>query len=149
MTGIDWTNPLQKISKYFTIKEAIFLPRWGRLANEIDGLTDQVEDSLLKFFWQLDVVREYLNKPINVHVSFRPAAYNKLIKGAKRSAHLCQGDWAACDFSVAGLDCDKAREIIVPKLEEWQFRCENVPGGNWVHLDNRPLTENGLRFFKP
>jgi len=146
---IDWTNPDQKISTYFTVKDAIWLPKWNRLANDSDGLNADVKMALLAFFAKMDVVRAFFNKPIIVHCAFRPFAYNKLVYGAKRSAHLCNGPWAACDFHIVGVTCDAARKLLVPKLEEWGMRCENKFGSNWIHLDNKPLEPRGNRFFIP
>jgi hypothetical protein len=146
--GIDWTNPACKVSKYFTVKEMIFLPSWNRMANEADGLNDQVKANLIDLAKCMDVVRETFGKPINVHVTYRPLEYNKAIKGALHSAHT---DGAAMDFDIAGMNCDDARKQINDQglLDQWRMRMEDMPGGNWVHLDRRQPPAGGHRFFKP
>ena len=45
---IDWTKGTSKVSKYFTVYEAVTLHSWNRLANEGDGLTDDVKTQIVK-----------------------------------------------------------------------------------------------------
>ena len=149
---IDWTDPKCKVSKYFSVKEAIWLPQWARLANEADGLTGEIKDNLISLLIKMDNIRELLGKPVTVHCCFRPPIYNTLVKGAKNSAHL---KGLAIDFSsdvtpeALGVDCNKIREILIPKLEELDIRLED--NGNlapWVHIDlYKPFNNN--RYFKP
>lgn len=143
---MNWSNPTDKVAKYFTVKEALFLPTWNRLANEEDGLNDKVKVSLIKTFAILDKVRELFNKPVIVHVAYRPAPYNALVKGAKRSAHIFG---LAVDFHVAGISCDEARRILASKLEEFKIRMEDLPGSSWVHIDTRVVYRGCPRLFKP
>jgi uncharacterized protein YcbK (DUF882 family) len=156
-------NLSDHISAHFTYKEALWLPRWGRAGSEQDGLTDEVlarVEFLLKE--KMDAVREYFGRPINVHVCWRPPAYNKLVGGAKKSAHLAMVDYAgnplapeaieaAIDFDVEGLSCDEARQMILDDdmLETWGLRMENNPGSSWVHLDCREPLPGHSRFFSP
>lgn len=135
------------ISKYFTWKEAIFLPRWNRMASD-EELTPEVRNNLTVLFTKLDKVREHFGKPIKIHVAFRPKAYNALIGGARNSAHLYG---LAVDFSIQGVDCDAARQSILGAglLESLNMRMECLPGSNWVHLDIREVPHGGNRYFKP
>lgn len=142
----DWTNPKEKVSKYFTVKECLWLPQWNRLANESDGLNEEIKANLIKLCMKMDLIREFVGEPINVHVTYRPEAYNALIHGAKGSVHI-QG--MAMDFDVQGLDCDAARAKLMSKLDELELRMEDLPGSSWVHLDVSPLKLGGHRFFKP
>lgn len=143
---IDWTNPKVKISKYFTVKEALYLPSWNRLANESDGLTDEIKNNLVILFNKLDKVREYFQKSINVHVTYRPEEYNKLIGGAPMSAHKIG---KACDFDISGMNCDEVRNKIMDNslLDIWNLRMEHLDGSNWIHLGND--YKNGNRYFIP
>jgi uncharacterized protein YcbK (DUF882 family) len=145
MAEIDWTDHKAKVSEHFTVHEALWLPTWSRLANEADGLTAEVKSNLVIMFKKMDVIRNYLGKPILVHCAFRPPAYNKLIGGAAKSAHLTG---AAIDFHVKDLDCDKVREMLECCLEAWNLRMEQLPNSNWVHLGN-DYSEGKTRYFKP
>ena len=155
MDNIDWTNPACKISKYFTVKEALWLNKWNRMANEQDGLNDTVKANLLSLFKKMDIIRDYIAKPIIVHVTYRPKEYNKLIGGATHSAHL---EGLACDFSSDitgdhvrnGQDCDKIKEMLIPCLEQWGLRLEdNGKGSGWCHVDLKEPGASGSRYFKP
>lgn len=145
---INWTDLKCKVSNHFTVKEMLWLPSWGRLANEQDGLTDEIKTNLVNLANQMDIVREYFNLPIHVHVTYRPVEYNKAIGGALHSYHSMGG---AMDFDIVGMSCDDVRKQIVDNnmLETWQMRCEDMLHGNWIHLDIKPLSPGGNRYFKP
>lgn len=134
---------------HFTWKEALYLPTWGRCANEADGLSDEILDNLEKVFQKMDQVRLFFGSSIRVHVAYRPEKYNAEIGGAKNSAHKYG---MAVDFDVVSLDCDDARQKILDAnmLESWETRMEdNPPGSPWVHLDTRDVPPGGHRYFKP
>ena len=139
----------QAISRYFTYREALLLPRWMRLATESDGLTDQILLNLQKIFATMDDVRDYFKAPIYVHCAYRPPAYNKLIGGAEHSAHI---DGLAVDFEVHGMPCSEAISLILrdEMLEEWGMRMEdNGDDPSWIHLDLRAPKTPYDRYFKP
>jgi hypothetical protein len=147
--GIDWTDGTQKVSDHFTVHEMLYLPTWKRMAVESDGLDATVKANLVSLAKAMDVVRDYFGKSINVHVTYRPLEYNKVIHGALHSAHSVG---LAMDFDVAGMSCgDATRQMIKDgKLEEWGMRCENNgEEPTWIHLDLRAVPEGGHRYFKP
>ena len=146
--AVDWINESQKVSKYFTVKDLVYLPTWKRLANASDGLDLDIQTNLIKLAQKMDTVREYFGKPVITHVSYRPTEYNKAIGGALHSQHSLG---AAMDFHIEGLTCDEVREELVNKglLETWGMRCEKAPGTNWVHLDFKELAPGGNRYFIP
>lgn len=150
--NIDWDNPESKVSRYFTVKDATWLPQWNRYAIEADGLDGHAKLALERIFNRLDLVRDLLDKPIVVHCAYRPLKYNQLVKGSATSAHVArmwQGSHiAAVDFHVEGMTCDEARALIEPELAPMGIRMENNPGSNWVHIDNRTHGPAG-RFFAP
>ena len=143
-------------SKYFTWKEALWLPTWARTAVEADGLTLGAMRNIRAFVEQgLDPIRELVGVPFEVHCFYRPPIYNKEVGGAPGSAHQAIGTYAAVDFHprYPGLgipeSCQKAVELIKPVLAQYKLRMEdNGPDSMWIHLDNKP-TEDQYRFFKP
>lgn len=143
---MDWTKPNDAISKYFKVKEALWLPQWQRLANDKDGLNKNYQYNLIKLFETMDKVRETVKKPIIVHVAYRPPEYNALIGGATKSAHMTG---QACDFHVLGMSCDEVRTLLLPELERLKIRMEDKPGSSWVHIDIKAVVPGGVRFFKP
>lgn len=148
MENIDWNNPKCAMGSHFNVHDAIYLPTWGRLAVEADGLDDIIKSNLIKLFIAMNVVRDHFGKPIRVHVSYRPMEYNKAIGGSLHSAH---SEGLACDFDVIGMTCDDVRKDILDNglLDTWNMRMEDAPGSNWVHLDLRELVAGKHRFFNP
>lgn len=150
---LDWNNPKSKISKYFTVSDALMLREWKRLANSDDGLTEEIKANILKTAAKMDAIREFLNKPILVKSWLRPPKYNVAIGGAAKSAHMdgLAIDWWTDqngDGQLNGDDCDELKKILMPKLREWGIRMEdNGKGARWIHIDLRPV--KNLRFFKP
>lgn len=146
--AIEWSNPNSKVSKYFTVKECLWLPQWKRLANEADGLSDLIKENLIELCKQMDEVRVALAAPLTVHCCYRPEAYNKLVGGAKNSAHK---SGQAIDFDAAGASCDDIRKKILELklLPTLRLRMEDLPASSWVHIDTRKPSAESARFFKP
>jgi len=152
--AIDWTDPKAQVSKHFSVGELLWLPTWSRLATEGDGLDEHVKGQLVAFAGSMDKVRQFVAMPIVVHCWFRPREYNSLpsIGGARHSAHMCEGSWAAVDFHVGGFDgtdgCAEIRAKLLPMLDAWGMRMENRVG-TWIHLDSRQPNDGQPRFFIP
>ena len=149
-------------SVHFTYHELLWLPTWGREANESDGLTDDILARLVFMAKKMDGIRDHFDAPVRVHCFWRPPAYNALpsIGGKPNSAHqamfLHDGTpmqpsdlIAACDFDIEGMVCDDVRDKIIADglLDSMGLRMENRPGSNWVHLDSAPVVSH--RFFNP
>lgn len=159
MQNIDWSNPKSKLSKYFSVEEAIFLREWNRLATAEDGLNDHVKEQLVRIFVEvMDPIRELVGRPIYIKSAYRPKAYNVAIGGAQFSAHMCTAEYAAVDWwtdadgdgDKDGKDCDDLKQLLMPRLESMKIRMEdNGPGARWIHVDNKPIPIGGNRFFKP
>ena len=142
---------MPQISKHFSFHEALWCPQWNREADESDDNSLSFEDvtkNLVLLFERMDKIREFFDKPINVHCCYRPKDYNKLVGGASHSSH-CLGE--AIDFDVQGMTCDEVRQAILDNklLESLGMRMENKPHSLWVHLDIHPVPPNGHRFFLP
>jgi uncharacterized protein YcbK (DUF882 family) len=121
-----------QITEHFTWHEALWLPQWKRLANESDGLTEEIKQNLIGVFTKMVLIRDLVGKPINIHCAFRPTAYNLLVGGAKSSQHLTG---KAVDFSVKGMSCDDVRELLKKHYQEYKIRLEWLPKSLWVHID--------------
>lgn len=143
--NIDWDNPYENVSEFFTVREALFLPSWGRMATENDGLDDQVKENLVNLFGTMDTIREMLGKPIIVHVAYRPKTYNTAIGGAISSAHILGKavDWDCRE------NCDDTRRKLIRLLNPLEIRMENREGSNWVHIDTMHVVDGGNRYFIP
>lgn len=150
---VDWRDPRDGISLFFTVKEALWLNKWSRMAYEGDGLDANAKEQICILADRLDQVRASIAQPMHVHSWFRPKGYNALIGGSSGSKHMCLGQWSAVDFhcdlpgekSVSG-SCATVRAWLEYKLERFGLRMEDLDGP-WVHLDSAPVGKN--RFFKP
>ena len=159
--SVDWSNPNCPISRHFVVREALWLPSWDRMASDGDGLTQDAQKALLFVFDKLDLVRDFIGKPIRVHVAFRPAIYNVQIGGAPESCHVARIEngnlLAAVDFDAydheedsVSASCDTLRSALLGYLAVWGLRMENNPPGSpWVHLDTKPIPAGGQRYFIP
>ena len=153
---IDWNNPKSKISKYFTVHEATFLPSWRCYHTP----TEEEKSEIIKLANIMDIIRKRIGKPIIVHCWIRPSSvncpsnarhrqdYNLFIGSiSKTSGHIFG---QAIDFHVmkhGGPDeCEKMRNTILPWLEELDIRMEKMHGG-WIHIDTKPV--KNARYFKP
>jgi hypothetical protein len=137
-------KPTDKITPHFTWKDALFMPQLNRMADASDGVDLACIENLKKTFAIMEKLRTLLgDRAIVVHCALRPTAYNKLVKGAKKSAHLYG---MAVDFHVEGLTCDEVRAKLTPVLDTYRIRMEDLPGSNWVHIDIR---DSYPRLFKP
>lgn len=152
--SVNWGNPGANISKYFTVKEALWLNSdWNRLAYEGDGLDFHVKERICILAEKLDWVRDFLGRPMHVHSWYRPKGYNALVGGTRGSKHMSLGPWSAVDFhcdlpstqSVSEA-CATVRAAIEFKLGAWGLRMEDQDGP-WVHLDDAPVISK--RVFKP
>lgn len=152
---VDWSNPDEPISKYFTVREAIYLSRWGRLAREDDGLSGRVKFCLIAMAAKMDVVRDFIGLPIIVHRWYSPPGYNAVVGGSRYSRHMSLfGEHSAVDWhgkvdgaATQSEQCDILRAALEPKLEEWGLRMERLPGAHWVHLDDALVMRE--RYFRP
>ncbi len=146
-------DPDARISQNFTWRDALYLPTWARVGTEKDGLSDEILDRLLHLFWLADLVQEFFQKKIIIHVAWRPIQYNQLIHGARDSAHIAlHGTDAALDFHVQGLPVTVAQKRIldIGMLEHWGMRMENNgETATWIHLDTRTPLPGHPRYFNP
>ena len=130
------------ISRNFKWHECLYLPRWDVHAFPN---SEEVYFELINTIDKMQLIRDFIDKPIIITSMYRPLEYNKLIGGANKSNHIIG---MACDFKVKGQKCDVTRKLLLNKLEEFDIRMENNPGSNWVHIDTN-VKKNGKRYFKP
>ncbi len=152
-TMINWLDPKAKISKYFTVHEALYLPTW----KTYHVPSEEEKINILKTAVAMDAVREFLGTPISVHVWIRPTKancpssphhgqdYNAVVKGAKSSPHI---KGLAVDWHSTGT-CDEVRTKLKPELERLNICVEDLPKSVWVHMDIMPPRGGTRRFFLP
>ena len=149
----NWLDPRSSISKHFKVVEALYLPKWQCFHIP----TDVEKQEILAFAQKMELIREFLKLPIDIHCWLRPTAlnnpssphhgqdYNALVGGATKSAHRLgrAADWDC------GESCDVTRAKLAHLLETYGVRMEKTPGTNWVHIDDMPVPAGGRRYFTP
>lgn len=142
---VDWSNPNCKLSQFFSVREALWLSTWGRLATIDDGLTDVIKGNLVKLSTKLDQLRVFFNTPMIVTSMYRPPEYSRLVGGTMTDVHT-RG--LACDFTM---DFDESlnqvKEALIPRLDAFGIRLERGTT-NWIHIDTGPVGPSG-RYFNP
>lgn len=141
---IDWTDPEAQVSTYFKVKECLYLPTWSRLANESDGLNDDIKAHLEALCSKMDQVRDMLGCSMNVHCIYRPPAYNLVIGAPENDVHSLG---QAIDFDcMPNISCDQVRAKLVTELDKYEIRMERGTT-TWIHLDIHPVGVQ--RYFYP
>ena len=117
----------QKLSKNFTLPE--FASKDGAPTPE------NVIDNLRVLAKNLQVLRDYVNKPIKIKSGYRSPEHNKKIGGVSRSQHVFG---RAADIVISGMTAEQVADTI----EELIAAGEMQQGGlgrypNFVHYDIR------------
>lgn len=151
--SVNWSDPKDKISQYFTVHEATYLPSW-----QIYHIpSEEEQQNIVQLADKMDKVRNFLEYPCEVTCWIRPSAvncdnptfknrnYNSLVGGRPGSSHQLG---KAVDFQVHSLVADEVRYILLDKLAEFDLYMEDLNHANWTHLSTQP-TKSGTRYFKP
>ncbi len=154
--SIDWEDKNDAISDHFRVHEALWLPSWRIYHDPSDAEKSEIVITASK----MERIRSFFSAPIFVHCWIRPVKVNAPDTGrheenynlaigstSLKSAHIFG---KAIDFHIGGMQgpekCGQARQMMLPYLEEWDIRMEDIHGG-WIHIDTNPV--GNRRFFKP
>ncbi len=136
-TAIDWSNPDYSITAHFSVKDALTLHAWNRLANESDGLTDEVKANIVSVCNKMEEIRSVLGCAITVHCIYRSPDYNAQV--VKAIPHDVHSMGMAVDFDCNGHHTiDEIHTILEPLLEKLGIRMEQKTP-TWVHIDIHPV----------
>jgi hypothetical protein len=141
---IDWTKATSMITEHFSVGEAIALHSWNRLANENDGLTDEIKAKIIKTCQMMEKIRAILGCPLNIHCMFRSQQYNKEVVGAIPNDVHARGEAADWDANQH-YTIDQAKSKIRPFLDQLNIRMEGATT-TWIHNDWHAVGPSGREF---
>ena len=83
----------------------------------------------------LQILREYLGKPIRIISGYRPPEYNRRIGGAKRSQHIVA---KAADIKVTGMAPAEVHAVVLKLIKTGEMKQGGVGKySTFVHYDTR------------
>lgn len=129
------------MTKDFDIKEFLY-SRFYAEANVQDRVIESyyqdvaVQDNLQILAEQLQVLRDYVAKPVLINIAYRPFWWEKM-RGRKGNSQHCLGK--AADITVRGMNTKVFHQIILNLIKEGKI----VNGGlglyqTFIHYDIRP-----------
>ena len=96
---------------------------------------DELMENLMELVENLQIIRDYIDKPIRVISGYRTPKYNHRIDGARRSQHMVA---KAADLRVSGVDPKDLRAIIVDLIKDGKIKKGGVGlYRSFVHYDTR------------
>lgn len=174
---LDWNDLQSRINKYFSVKEALFLPSWGVAHVPSEDEKKAILEIAAGVEMAADVIAAALGKPVHVsvHAWMRPEKancpgsqwdgqdYNRYIyetqvwkdltpaqKAEKKVPLSPHRTGHAIDFHIIGFEgVEGCAKIRQILLPKLEELGLRMEDivGGWVHLDNLPVIH--LRFFKP
>lgn len=94
-----------------------------------------VEKNIIELADNLQILRDHLNKPINLTNGFRCITHNKSVGGVKNSQHILG---KAADIKVKGFSPNEIADAIEHLMEEGKFKMGGVGRYNtFTHVDIR------------
>ena len=96
---------------------------------------DELMDNLKELVENLQIIRDYIGKPIRVISGYRSPRYNRRIGGARKSQHMTA---KAADLRVSGMSPRELREVIIKLIKEGKIKKGGVGlYTSFVHYDVR------------
>ena len=99
------------------------------------GVPEEYMENVELLAKNLQVLRDFIDRPIHVISGYRSPKYNRKIGGARRSQHMLA---KAADIKVRGMEPDEVRNAILQLIEEGKM----MQGGvgryrSFTHYDVR------------
>lgn len=118
---------MDKLTKNFTIAEF----------ESHDGapMSDQVKKNIQELAKNLQVIRDYVGKPIKINSGYRSPAQNTKVGGRSQSKHMLG---QAADFVIPGLTTSQVYAIVEKLIAENKIKQGGVGFyPTWIHYDIR------------
>ena len=123
-----------KLEKNFSLHE--FKCRDGSV------VPDDLMDNVKELAENLQVLRDFIGKPITVISGYRSPSYNKKIDGARRSQHLLA---KAGDVIVKDMSPDEVKAAIIHLIKEGKMKKGGV--GLYTHFTHYDVRGFNRRWY--
>ena len=123
-----------KLTEYFSLHE--FRCRDG------SDVPEELMENVKELAENLQVLREYIQKPITVISGYRSPEYNKKIGGARRSHHMLA---KAGDLIVKDMTPDEVKAAIVHLIKEGKMKKGGV--GLYTHFTHYDVRGFNRRWY--
>jgi uncharacterized protein YcbK (DUF882 family) len=118
---------MDKLTKNFTIDE--FQSHDGA------AMPEQVKKNVQELAKNLQVIRDYVGKPIKINSGYRSPAQNTKVGGKSQSKHMLG---QAADFTIPGLTTSQVLAIVEKLIAEKKIKQGGVGYyPTWIHYDIR------------
>ena len=115
---------------------------WEFKCRDGTEVPDEYMENVKELAENLQVLRDYIQKPIIVISGYRSPTYNRKIKGARRSQHLFA---KAGDLIVKGMTPDEVKEAIVYLIKEGKMKKGGV--GLYTHFTHYDVRGFNRRWY--
>ena len=115
---------------------------WEFKCRDGTEVPDEYMENVKELAENLQVLRDYIQKPIMVISGYRSPTYNRKIKGARRSQHLFA---KAGDLIVKGMTPDEVKEAIVCLIKEGRMKKGGV--GLYTHFTHYDVRGFNRRWY--
>lgn len=118
----------EQLTKDFSISEF----------NSHDGapMPADIQKNVKELAKNLQVIRDYIGKPIKINSGYRSPAYNATIKGAVKDSQHTKGK--AADIVVSGMSPAEVGKKIIELINAGKIKQGGVGiYASWVHYDTR------------
>ncbi len=103
---------------------------------------DDLMDNVKELAENLQVLRDFIGKPITVISGYRSPSYNKKIDGARRSQHLLA---KAGDLIVKDMSPDEVKAAIIHLIKEGKMKKGGV--GLYTHFTHYDVRGFNRRWY--
>ena len=115
---------------------------WEFRCRDGTDVPEEYMDNVQELAENLQVLRDFIGKPINVISGYRSPTYNRKIGGARRSQHLLA---KAGDLIVNGMTPDEVKAAIVELIKEGKMKKGGV--GLYTHFTHYDIRGFNRRWY--
>ena len=115
---------------------------WEFRCKDGTDVPDEYLENVKELAENLQVLRDYIDKPIHVISGYRSPKYNRKIGGARRSQHMTA---KAGDLIVKGMTPDEVKDAILQLIKEGKMKKGGV--GLYTHFTHYDVRGFNRRWY--